>query len=259
MNTQNSVITLTFGDSAENHVGMEKLGSMVKEGQGFQVGELQKLCVNLETQLGIECEFFHLNREKEYPLASVLVLRNGVDAILNQIGKTKEDLFREQASLNVDKKAMMYGRVVNKNARWNLCFDEKGHEPEYEKGKGRVVAYQDIPITKYLKESLPRYFGNKAESLKCEANYYYDVKKCGIGFHGDSERRKVIGVRLGASMDLYFSWFKDGDPVGERFCIPLHGGDMYVMSEKAVGTDWKWKSMYTLRHATGCKVFTSLV
>jgi hypothetical protein len=27
---------------------------------------------------------------------------------------------------------------------------------------------------------------------------------------------------------------------------------MYVMSEKAVGTDWKSSKFFTLRHATGC-------
>lgn len=36
----NSVITLTFGDQAENHVGMEQLGEMVKEGQGFNYNDL---------------------------------------------------------------------------------------------------------------------------------------------------------------------------------------------------------------------------
>jgi hypothetical protein len=30
---------------------------------------------------------------------------------------------------------------------------------------------------------------------------------------------------------------------------------MYVMSEKAVGTDWKKKKIYTLRHATGASPF----
>jgi hypothetical protein len=32
MNSKKSTITLTFGDMAENHVGMEKLGSMVDKG-----------------------------------------------------------------------------------------------------------------------------------------------------------------------------------------------------------------------------------
>jgi hypothetical protein len=30
---------------------------------------------------------------------------------------------------------------------------------------------------------------------------------------------------------------------------------MYVMSEKAVGSDWKRSSILTLRHATGAKKF----
>jgi hypothetical protein len=49
-------------------------------------------------------------------------------------------------------------------------------------------------------------------------------------------------------------WHLNRAPVG--VIIPLHHGDLFVMSEKAVGTDWKsWKS-YTLRHATGAQKFT---
>jgi hypothetical protein len=40
--------------------------------------------------------------------------------------------------------------------------------------------------------------------------------------------------------------------------LPLEDGDMYVMSEKAVGTDWKSSSLLTLRHATGCEEFTTI-
>ena len=31
------------------------------------------------------------------------------------------------------------------------------------------------------------------------------------------------------------------------------------MSEKAVGTDWKYASFPTLRHATGCKKYTQFL
>lgn len=255
MNSIQSVITLTFGDSAENHVGMEKIGTIVQEGQGFQVSELQILYDSF-TKQGISCELRMLHCSPYQSEAAVLVLRDGVHALLSRAGYSKEDLFKEQAALNVDKKAYMYGRIVNKHARWNLCFDEEGQEPDYAAGKGRIVAYKDLPVTKYLKEVLPKYFGTKADGLKCEANYYYDVAKCGIGFHGDSERRKVIGVRLGAALDLHFQWYKEGSTVGERIKIPLNGGDIYLMSEKAVGTDWKRKKISTLRHATGCEKYT---
>lgn len=36
----------------------------------------------------------------------------------------------------------------------------------------------------------------------------------------------------------------------------LHDGDMYMMSEKAVGFDWLQKIKPTVRHATGCRNYT---
>ena len=35
MNSKTSTITLTFGDMAENHVGMEQIGAKVTKGEGF--------------------------------------------------------------------------------------------------------------------------------------------------------------------------------------------------------------------------------
>ena len=72
-----------------------------------------------------------------------------------------------------------------------------------------------------------------------EANYYYDIKKCGIGFHGDSERKKVIGIRMGASLPLHFQWFQKSIPTGSRLELSLNHGDIYIMSEKTTGNDWK--------------------
>lgn len=259
----NSVITLTFGDMAENHVGMEQLGKMVKEGEGFNLFDLKKMKKKFES-IGAKTELYNVAKLSEIEDiqddndAYLLVIRNGSNVMLNdlELKYDTDDWFGEQSILNVDKKAFMYGRVVNKNARWNLCFDEKSREPDYENGKGRIVAFSDIPVTKAIVESFENYFGEKAKDLKGEGNYYFDIKKCGIGFHGDSERRKVLAFRLGGNMDLHYQWYKEGEAVGKRIKIELNGGDIYVMSEKAVGTDWKKKKIYTVRHATGCDKFT---
>ncbi|SOB74156.1 2OG-Fe(II) oxygenase [Cedratvirus lausannensis] len=48
-----------------------------------------------------------------------------------------------------------------------------------------------------------------------EGNRYYDVNKCYIGFHGDSERRKVIGLRLGQPLSLYFAWWYQGKRISQ--------------------------------------------
>ena len=38
----------------------------------------------------------------------------------------------------------------------------------------------------------------------------------------------------------------------------LNHGDLYVMSEKAVGTDWLLKNTLTLRHAAGSRKYTTI-
>jgi hypothetical protein len=69
---------------------------------------------------------------------------------------------------------------------------------------------------------LGRYLEGSNE-LAAEGNYYYDSSKCGIGFHGDSERKKVIALRLsvGKCSPLHFQWFLMGKPVGKRHIIEL--------------------------------------
>lgn len=250
--SKNNTITLTFGDRAENHKGMEIMGDLVEEGEGFNHEDLLKIYDKFK-----RATLYRMECEDEYE-AWVLVLKNGVKELLKGTDWTVEDFYNEQMSLNVDKQAFMYGRVVEKKARWNLCFDEEGHEPDYAAKKGRVICFGDVPITRHVMSQFTKYFGKKAENLKGEGNYYYDIKKCGIGFHGDSERRKVIAIRLGASLPIHYQWFYQGEPIGERVIIPLDGGDIYVMSEKAVGTDWKRKVIPTLRHATGCAAFTTI-
>ena len=247
-------ITLTFGDMAENHVGMEQIGQMVAAGQGFQLDDLQTIQHTMEAR-GVVCELVTLSSDDQ-PAAYVLVLRQGVGALLD--GKTQFTMFAEQKRLVYDKQAFMYGRVVNKHARWNLCFDEKSRDPDYEAGKGRIVGYDEVPIMKLLMDQIAA-LHPKAANLKVESNYYYDTTKCGIGFHGDGERRIVCGVRIGhASTPMNWQWFHQGKPIGDRIVVPLEPGDMYIMSEKAVGTDWKKKTISTLRHATGCDKFTTI-
>ena len=64
-----------------------------------------------------------------------------------------------------------------------------------------------------------------------------------------------MGVRLGASMNLEYQWFYKYKPVGKRMKFMLNHGDIYFMSKKAVGYDWKNSKIYTLRHAVGCTRF----
>ena len=184
------------------------------------------------------------------PDASILVIRNGVELLTSETNFL-QSLYQEQTKLDPDQRARMRGRVVNKIARYNLCFSTVGQSADYEQGKGTIVAWDQVPYTQTLRNRLTETF--KTLPLECEGNYYYDTTspKVGIGFHGDSERRLVIGVRMGTSMPLMYWWFKNFEPVGEPTTILLNHGDIYAMSEKAVGFDWKRSSILTLRHSAG--------
>jgi len=244
------VYTVTFGDVAENHVGMQKIGKLAEH--GYSCAQI----TSLREKIGLECKVIDLasrwSGEGEAPEACVMVIKRGVQHILGT--ENTSELIAEHDTLSMDKKAFMRGRVVNKHARWNLCFADEDQEPSYADGKGRIVSYRHIPLTQKIRKTISEWMGD--EMLNGEANYYYDISKCGISYHGDSERHKVFAVRMGESMPIYFQWFQKSKPVGERIKIDLDDGDMYIMSEKAVGTDWMKKIVPTLRHATGCDKFT---
>jgi hypothetical protein len=190
--------------------------------------------------------------------AYILIVKNAVNVLLDdENGKKK--LFDEQDVLEKDTKAFMYGRVVNKHARHNLCFSEEHQEPNYEEGKGRVYAFNEVPLLKQIRGKLGEFLGEKGTNLQAEGNYYYDVKKCGIGFHGDSERKKVVAIRLGATIPLCYTWYHNNENISEVMRInSIEDGDMYIMSEKATGFDWKSKTKYTLRHSAGCAKYTNV-
>ena len=148
----------------------------------------------------------------------------------------------------------MKGRVVNKHARYNLCFTDFNQEPEYEKGKGRIIDYKDVKNLKTIRDQLGNCFGGKANNLVAEGNFYYDVSKCVINKHGDSERKIVVALRIGHSMSLEYQWYLKTNPIGQEMKFILNHGDLYIMSEKAVGTDWKLRNTATLRHSANCDV-----
>ena len=245
--------TITYGDVAENHARMQKIGELHSHGYSYET--LCKVYHKLTAE-GVACEMYALHPHYDGPdpveEAWLLVIRKGVQHVLQT--EDTASLMAENDALDMDKHALMKGRVVNKKARWNLCFDDEDQEPDYESGKGRIVAWKHIPLVSKIREWIAEI--TEDVPLKVEANYYYDIEKCGIGYHGDGERRKVFAMRMGASMPLYYQWYQRSEPVGPRMKFELHDGDMYMMEAKAVGFDWLKKNVPTVRHATGCDEYT---
>jgi hypothetical protein len=143
----NKTFSITFGkrsnpteggDVAENHKGMQKIGSIAQS--GFTLEDLENAKKWFE-QKGCVCNIINLhdslsdNEQKQNPAnhAWLLVVKNAVSALLNNPDGAFS-LYAEQDGLEKDTKALIYGRVVNKIARHNLCFANSSQEPDYEKG-----------------------------------------------------------------------------------------------------------------------------
>ncbi len=240
----NKTFTITFGDMAENHKGMQMIGTQLNSGYTLSnILDIYQYFVSIHTKT----KLIDLGNN-----AYVLVVKQGLIKLLNN---NVNNFINEQLSLQKDTKAFMYGRVVNKHARHNLCFGSFNQEPNYELGKGRIYSFDNLPYLNELKSKLKN-IHIKNNNIVAEGNYYYDISKCGIGYHGDSERKIVIGVRIGQSLPLYYRWYKNNKPISNRIKVELDGNDIYFMSEKATGNDWKKRIVPTLRHATGSNKYT---
>lgn len=246
-----SSITLTFSSRGENYYGNEIKGEMKP---GFTPSEIAKGC---STVVDLNRGFKSKYRD---PGAYLGVVKGFCQDF-------QELLWSEITKLEWDAKHWDPRRedVVNKHARTNLLFMWGfSQEPDYRRGKGRVYDIQGIASLKRLAEMMEKHFeacGHSflKEKFIIEGNWYPEEYGY-IPFHGDSERKLVAGVRLGASNPLYFGWWQYdvrtksiGYVQDSMTCVVLEGGDLYMMSEKAVGTDWEngGNKLPHLRHAAG--------
>jgi hypothetical protein len=264
--------TVTFGDVAENGPGMQHIGKA--SGVGLTREELELAKTRFEAA-GLACDLIDLRMKgwafplsptalREVPAAildgwsgldsaCLLVVRGGAGFLAGPGGLAA--MTTEQEGLEPDKRAWMRGRVVNKLARWNLCYADQAQTADLVNRKGTIVPFSDLPVLSHARAELPKFFGARGVDLNAELNVYYDVTKCGIGFHGDAERNVTIGMRLGVEIPFQYQWFMEGKPVGSRINVELKRGDLYAMGAKAVGTDWKKRKIPTLRHAAGAPKF----
>lgn len=254
----NDTITITFGECVETHAGMMKYGDVAQE--GFSRKELEN-ALTIAHENGFDAEIVDLRNTKngdehikdEADSACVLIVRNG----LALFGLDTQELYEKMKGLTWDKHKFMYGRKVNAQLRYNLCFNDHDIVACYDSREtacGTTVAFERVPMLEKIRGKLPELLGAKAKGLKAEGNWYYDTKKCRINQHGDGERRIVVGFRVGASMKLAFQWFHASKPVSDKVVIDVHGGDFYAMGNKAVGNDWKKRSIYSLRHEAGAVI-----
>ena len=253
--------SLTVGNGGENHTGMEFIGSKRKKGEGWDLERLQYAKGILEDMFDLEVEIYNLNdllegveiKEKLQPEPAYFMLVKNFLA-----DKVHKKFLKELDSYKWDDKYFDTRRqkVLNKHARTNVCYGNSYREPDYENKKGTIIGYKQSPLVLRLKQCVESLM--KEKDLIVEGNKYLDVKKNGIGPHGDTERVIVACLRVGEGMPMKYGWFHKSKVVGKTLTIDVPGGSLYFMSEKAVGADWKSRSKYTLRHAAGAAKYLKM-
>ena len=267
------VISMTFCDRGENHVGMEGEGRILEVGDGLNKKDLKR-AKKIAKGWGLKSKLIHLNvmlspedmkRTKpdgtiEVGVAEdayVLVIRGFADAIMKRAKKTKWDLFKEMNDAKWDIKYYdtRRKRVLNKLARSNNVITDRSRQANFEKKQGTLIDFKDLKLLPMIRGALYELFGEKGKDLVAEGNRYEDggAKKHGIGWHGDAERFIVACVRLGMdpSMTIYYQWYWRNAARGKKLGICLGAGDLYVMSEIATGHWWRSSTKFCPRHATG--------
>ena len=288
-NMNSERISLTMAPGGENHRGNQLIGRMPIKGEGFKYSDIDIMGEKIRKSMGDNVEVLNLNNLSGVEVinglnnedqARVLILRNWAskdktEKIYKECVEDKWDSKyldpnKYRTEIKDGKEVKVRGKVMNKLARTNLCYvPGMSQEPEYIEGKGTIV---DLNTKSTLNSEVSRLrttlqealveggSDSKVEINVVEGNRYYDLKKTGIGFHGDTERVVVICLTIGGGGDypMRFQWFKDGMPIGNSIDLALNDGDVYIMSEKSVGADWKLRSKYTLRHAAGAEKYRSL-
>jgi hypothetical protein len=264
---ENGAASLTFANRGENEVGMQIIGgppSRLVTGTMLEAALLQWEAAGQEDAVTMgESELLDLTAALPSELrarpdaqdAKVLVLRGFAQRLLGADApdQIEHELEQQKRDGKIDSQALMRGKVKNKNARHNNCMADFEQAPDHAAGRGTVVRISDYPFIRGLAAQAAMWM-QQDNPLICEQNRYYDVKTCGIGWHGDAEREIVLGYRAGTAtkmMPMMFQAFYRDEPVGPKTSIHLNRGDVYIMSSKAVGTDWRQSSKVTWRHAAG--------
>ena len=250
---------ITFGEVAILHTGGEEVGSGRSE-SGFSVAELRDVAsvIGEKARVVSVSETLPTHLQTAENEAAVLVIRNGASLIGG--GSTADALLEEQRSVPYDRKYFDTRRqkTLNKQARYNIVFSEEGasHSDDYR--QCTIQPFGTVSQLSSFREGLPSLLGDThTQGLQAEGNHYYK-KASGIGFHGDSERKVVICLSLGQPTVLRYQWRLPGSsehpfpPVD----VEIGHGDVYVMSEKATGYDWRSRSKVRVVHAAGATKYT---
>ena len=248
----NNRYAITFGEVAILHIGGKEYGKGRLE-HGFTTDELKKIAEDYDNSEYVSISDKLPRQLRTNNDAGILIFRSVSNNKNNKDKKFVLGLTKKEA----DKYDQKYWdnrrqKTLNKRARYNIVFGKNKIEHSKDYKQCSIAKFSDLKYLNRFRKRLKLVLGNKTKKLNAEGNKYFH-DKAGIGYHGDAERKIVICLSLGKPTTLRYHWRLPGssEHTLESTDINLNHGDVYVMSEKATGWDWKLRSKVRVVHGAG--------
>jgi hypothetical protein len=214
-------ITFTFYDPEGTIVEPHMLVKLQGRHKGSYIIDLNKILLQFD------------NRRTE--IATILVIPNYI----------KNDLYQTLLSVDWDKKVLLRNKVVNRIGKYVISIHDEAQEPNYEQGQYRVLSYNELEDLKVVKNNVNKIVNQN--NLLCKGDYNYNHEKLKLKYQG-GKVNNMICIHLGDPIQLSYKWFFSNKAVSESTGFTLNHGDLYIMSEKATGHDYKLKKNPILKY-----------
>ena len=188
--------------------------------------------------------------------------KNGIDLLIGSDAAAK--LYKEQDEIRYSGRFLDKGKLKIRRAHKTMAFGVEGRDASDDYTQPTVTAFSEVPMMDKIRTSLQNLLGNRTADLEVDGTKYHTSfhekgddgkpmkKNSNKGWHGGDKRTIVIGVCLGAPVTLSFIWRLPGSQKNlddTKVSVSLTHGDVYVMSEIAIGSNWKSSSLLRCLHS----------
>lgn len=206
---------------------------------------------------------------KREPEAYVLHIPNGVGKLVAWVDSQEDDaafcdaLFQEMNQVKHDNRFFnaRKQRIEYMRAYHFFGVKDESQDQNLDQGIHTHHSFKDLPQLQRIRSAFDKMsdeFDITTKGLYAEGNVYADIT-CGVRYHGEDEKAEspVIGIHIGEPKRITWRSFLHHRYFGKEISIQLNHGDVYFMSEHAVGAGWQRNSYKEVifRHRCGSDYF----
>lgn len=247
---------LMFCDIANHGHGMQQIGNICDS--GFTNEHLLWMCSNINSDKAVLYNVTSILPKTLYqiPDSYVLVLKGFFTEQANSLYQTMLTPEGSNGSfitgVNWDNERIHNGKLVSNRLGNKLLFYDLNSAWKYPLSIndkcGTIYNSKLIPTLDLFQKMLQQQVGFLPV---VDATYYYNTKECFTPLHQVKDRKKIVGLGIGATMPLQFRWFHGSISCSDTMTIPIEHGDLYILSQGAAGMHKEKQTKLYLKYGIG--------